>query len=143
MMEMRSHFGPDGLLVWGRLLGYWGREECDGLRSFFDALALPRGSHVLLDFSALRHFHFAAAPWLVAMAADLEVRGAQLSVAGLTERMRSILELGAACEAREFCERYGDQGSPLPGPAERGERGDSSSGPYELGPHGFAVVGLN
>jgi len=151
MMDDGSLFDADGLLVWGRLLGSWGREECLDLRSFFDTLELPRGSRVLLDFSDIRHLHFAGAPWLIAMAADLENRGARLHVAGLSERLRTILELGGACAAREFCERYGeefrerygDEGSPLPGPAEGRGREARIGGRYASDPHGLAVVGLN
>jgi hypothetical protein len=143
MIELRSWLTPDGLLLSGRLLGTWGREECAGLCAFLNALPLPARCRVLLDFSALGHLHFSAAPWLIALGERLDRRGAALEIAGVNEWLQNILELGGAREARDLVERHGMRVSPLPGLADRGARIASRPSCYVSDPHGLAAACLN
>ncbi|MBP6874870.1 MAG: STAS domain-containing protein [Candidatus Eisenbacteria bacterium] len=143
MIELRPILTPEGLLLWGRLLGTWGREECALLRGLFAELALPAGSRVLLDFSELGHLHFSGAPWLVELGRVLEEEGARVEIAGLNDRLRDILELGAASDGRDFIERHGGNGSPLPGRAERFGSGGGQARFGRPDPHGLAAARLN
>jgi hypothetical protein len=143
MIELRSLLAPDGLLLWGRLIGTWGREECAALLAFFAELTLPRGCRVVLDFTALGHLHFEGVPQLIAVADRLDGRGTRLEVAGLSDQLRDILELGGAREARDFIERHGLRRSPLPSPADRVERAEPWTGAFDSDPHGWSVVSLN
>ncbi|MFH1143127.1 MAG: STAS domain-containing protein [Candidatus Eisenbacteria bacterium] len=142
MIELRPLRAPDGLVVWGRLLGTWGRRECVELLAFFTQLALPQGCRVLLDFSGLDHVHFNGAPWLIALAEGIESRGGSVQVVGLTDELLNIFELGAACEARDFIERHGFW-TPLPGSADDRRAAALARGAFVSDPQGLGVVSLN
>jgi len=141
VIQLQSSVESRGLMLWSRLQGDWGLDECQRLISLFAGLGLPDGSLVFFDFSETRHVHFRAGTLLIALARELEARGAQLRFVGLSEYLRGILELGGALDWRDLAERSGLGSSPLPSPAGCGL--GASTLPYGRDPHGLVVLGVN
>ena len=141
MIELQTPVDAPRPVLWSRLTGDWGLEEGQRLVALFARLGLPGGSLVLFDFSGIRHLHFRAGTLLIALARELEARGARLRFVGLSAYLQGILELGGALDWRDLVERSGLGDPPLPSPADGGL--GASTWPYGRDPHGWVVVGLN
>lgn len=142
MIEVTLLTRAEGSLVWGRLHGGWGTREWERLAGLLGCLAIPAGSRIVLDLSAAQ-LHFRGVPSLLALSGAIEERELHLTVTGLTEPLRWVLELGGALAGRDFVERHALEDSPLPGPADPRGVLRAYHAPPSRGPHGRAVASLN
>ena len=113
MMDFVCLEGTDGDLVWVRLEGHWGEPECTRLLMLLEELDLPAGSEVVLDFIGAGHLDFRMAPLLIHLGRGIEARCGRFRIAGLTDYLQHIMELGCALEGREFVEEHLWTGSTL------------------------------
>ncbi|MBM3316880.1 MAG: STAS domain-containing protein [Candidatus Eisenbacteria bacterium] len=142
MVQLIPHWRPQGVTVWGRLTGHCGVDECRALQRLLLRMPLRPGSRVVLDLSAARHLHLRAVPRLIALAERLQDRGTRFDLVGLSAYLARIVELGGGLEGRDFLERHGLFGSPLPGSADPGAGRPARRGAAP-GPHGLAAASLN
>ena len=142
MIEITVMARGEGSLVWGRLCGSWGACEWQRLAGLLGHLAIPAGGRIVLDLSTAQ-LHFRGVPTLLALGHAIEERELRLTVTGLSDRLRWVLELGGALAGREFVERHALGDSPLPGPADSRDVWREIHAPLPRGPHGRAVASLN
>ena len=118
MMELVKLSTPSGLILWARLSGQWSGSAFDRLAARIAGLALPAGSQVVLDFSAIDHLDYRAVPRLIRLAATALDRQEELRVVGFSPYLRRIVDFGGALDGREFLERHVPDDPPSPaGPA--------------------------
>lgn len=94
------------LILWGGMDGKLGRKECGQLLFLLESIALPAGIKVVLDFSDATHIDFRAVPLLIQLGRKIERRHGAFLIAGVTEYLRFIMELGSALDGREFIEEH-------------------------------------
>ncbi len=111
MIDLQTMNTAEGLILWARLRGQWAGANFDRLASRIGALALPPGSQVILDFSAIDHLDFRAVPHLVRLGPCVESRQGSLRVVGLSPYLGRIVDFGGALEGREFLERHVEGGA--------------------------------
>jgi MFS superfamily sulfate permease-like transporter len=143
MIQLVQMQHPEGALVWSRLAGSWGWLECERLETVLAELDLRPGARIVFDLSETEHLHFASVPALIALTADLELRGARVDLVGLTDYLTRIFEFSGGLEAREFVEQHRLEDSPPPGPADPGYEHEGGRMAFALDPHGLAVTSLN
>lgn len=106
MMELVKLSTPSGMILWARLSGQWGAGAFDRLAARIAGLALPGGSQVVLDFSAIDHLDYRAVPRLIHLAESVLARQEELRVVGFSAYLRRIVDFGGALDGREFLERH-------------------------------------
>ncbi|MCK4306313.1 MAG: STAS domain-containing protein [Candidatus Eisenbacteria sp.] len=110
MMDLISLLHEDSILLWGRVAGCCGKQECSQLIQLLESVELPPGSHVVLDFSWTDHIDYRAVPLLICLGQRIEGRLSSFRIAGVSDYLRRIVEIGAALDGREFMDRYVDAG---------------------------------
>jgi len=117
VIDLKTMNTAEGPVLWARLWGQWAGANFDRLAARIGALALPAGSRVILDFSAIDHLDFRAVPHLVRLGPCVESCQGSLRVVGLSAYVSRIVVFGGALEGREFLERYvaGDAAHLRPG----------------------------
>ena len=101
-------------VIWSDLSGKLGRRECGQLLYLIEGVIFPPGTQVVLDFSQAHHIDYRVVPLLIQMARKIERRSGAFSIAGVTEYLRFIMELGSALEGREFIEEHTWSGTLIP-----------------------------
>lgn len=126
-----------GMLHWGRLIGDWGSTECRELRGLLRDTVFTPGSSLVLDFSETRHFHYKAVPLLLAIGQGIEARNVSFRVTGISDYLKSIVEVACAQEGRDFIETHLWVHAPL--------LGHAGFEPVQAvpAPHGLVVPSLN
>ena len=124
MMELVKLNTPSGLVLWAHLSGQWSGAAFDRLAARIAGMALPAGSQVVLDFSAIDHLDYRAVPRLIRLAAGSAGRQEELRVVGFSPYLRSLVVFGGALDGCEFLERHVASGVPRsPAAAARGGAG--------------------
>jgi len=93
-------------IIWSGLAGKLGRRECGQLLFLIDGIPLPPGTKVVLDFSEASHIDYRVVPLLIQLAHKVERRHSAFRIAGVTDYLRFIMELGSALDGREFIESH-------------------------------------
>jgi ABC-type transporter Mla MlaB component len=105
-MELFTTESNGEVILWGGMDGRLGRKECGQLLFLLESISLPPGIKVVLDFSDATHIDFRAVPLLIQMGRKIERRSGAFMIAGVTEYLRFIMELGSALDGREFIEEH-------------------------------------
>jgi len=106
MIDLVALEHENAVLLWAHIGPRWGLADCQQLRLVVEAMALPPESQLVLDFAEARHIDYRAIPDLIMLGREMERRAGRFRLAGFSEYLQRIMELGGALEGREFVENH-------------------------------------